>query len=105
MAKQNSRASSTGRMLGVRYPNQFIDYFTEMMTDCLLIVLSADLIYLYFAGAWYDPRVAIEIAEVILLCFISLFGIWRFFRHNKELSGIYPRVPLSSNKRAKNKKL
>lgn len=105
MAKKSSWISSTGRMLGVKYPNQFIDYFTEMMADCLLIVLSADLIYLYFAGGWYDPRVAIEIAEVILLCFISLFGVWRLFRHNKELSGVYHHVSLSSNKRAKSKKL
>ncbi|MBA7481036.1 hypothetical protein ES707_16504 [subsurface metagenome] len=67
----------------MRHPN--VEYSIEIMTDSLLIILSGDLLYLYFAGAWYDTRVAVEITEVILLCFTCIFGIWRLFRFSKGL--------------------
>jgi len=92
VAKQSSWRSPVGWMLGMRHPNWAIDYFVEIMTDFLLILLPADLIYLYFAGAWYDSRVAIEIAEVVLLCFISLFGVWRLFRYSKGLLEAHHRL-------------
>ena len=31
------------------------------------VVLVGDLLYLYYAGAWYDPIKFIEVAEIILL--------------------------------------
>ncbi len=55
----------------------------EVITDICLIGLSADLLYLYFAGAWSDPNVLILTIELIILPLILFFGIWRvwmFFR-------------------------
>ena len=36
------------------------------------IVLASDLLYLYYAGAWYDPIKIIEVAEVIWLYLIII---------------------------------
>lgn len=38
-------------------------------------VLSGDLLYLYYAGAWYDPIKVVEISEIVslrLICASSL---------------------------------
>ena len=52
----------------------------QLFADLLLIVLSADLLYLYHAGAWSDPNGGILLAELVLLSLIILFGIWRIQR-------------------------
>ena len=61
--------------------------FFELITQLLLAVLAADLLYLYSCGSWYDPIKAIEIAEVILLSFIVILGIVSFLIKVKKLRG------------------
>ena len=51
----------------------------------ILVVLSADILYLYYSGAWYDPYLFIEISEVVLLYSFSLVGIVRIVYKLKEL--------------------
>ena len=52
-------------------------HLIEIITDTLLIILPADLLYLYFMGAWYDPIRAIEVTELVILWGAMLLGIWR----------------------------
>jgi len=40
----------------------------------ILVVLSADILYLYYSGAWYDPYTLIEITEVVLLYVLLVVG-------------------------------
>ena len=42
----------------------------------VLAVLAGDLLYLYFAGGWYDPNRFIEIAEVTMLCLLIPLGLY-----------------------------
>lgn len=53
----------------------------NLLEDMLLIVLAGDLLYLYYAGAWYDPVRWIELTEVVLLYLIVAFGLVRFHFH------------------------
>lgn len=46
-----------------------------LATGVFLSVLAANLLYLYYAGAWYDPIVWIEKTEVVLLYIIFVMGI------------------------------
>ena len=39
-----------------------------------LSVLAADLLYLYYAGGWYDPFLFIEELEVAILYFFVVLG-------------------------------
>lgn len=57
-----------------------IEIATEFVADILLIWLSIDLLYLYFAGKWYEPFTVFEIAELILPVLIIAFAIWRVHR-------------------------
>jgi len=50
-----------------------------------LVVLSVDILYLYYSGAWYDPYILIEIAEVVLLYLFSIIGTVRIFLKLREL--------------------
>ena len=52
----------------------------EVITDTCLIALPADLLYLYFAGAWSDPNKFILVTELVILPLIILFGIWRVWK-------------------------
>ena len=52
----------------------------QLFADLLLIVLSADLLYLYYAGGWTDPNRGILLAELVLLWLIIPFGIWKIQR-------------------------
>lgn len=38
----------------------------------LLLILSADLLYLYYSGFWYDPNPIIELTEVAILWIITI---------------------------------
>ena len=49
-----------------------------MLISLWLFVMSADLLYLYNAGGWYDPIRWIEISEVVLLSAIGLFSLGYF---------------------------
>ena len=40
----------------------------------ILVALSADILYLYYSGAWYDPYKLIEITEVVLLYVLLVVG-------------------------------
>ena len=51
----------------------------------ILVVLSADVLYLYYSGAWYDPYVFIEISEIVLLYSFSLIGIVRIVYKLREI--------------------
>lgn len=58
----------------------------EIITDACLIALPFDLLYLYFAGGWYEPNIIILIVELVVLPFIILFGmfrVWRYIRKNR----------------------
>lgn len=46
-----------------------------MFRTMLLIVLAGDLLYLYYAGAWYDSVYWIELAEVVLLYLLIAFSL------------------------------
>lgn len=52
----------------------------EAITDTLLIVLPGDLLYLYFAGGWYEPAIWLLVLEMLILPCIALLGIWRVVR-------------------------
>jgi len=56
----------------------------ETITDALLIGMAADLLYLYFAGAWYDPYLPILIIELVMLVAIIGFGIYRVIMFAKN---------------------
>lgn len=53
----------------------------EFITDMLLIILSADLLYLYFNGAWIEPNTIIATSEIIVLVAIIGLGLYRLFRY------------------------
>jgi hypothetical protein len=50
-------------------------YTARLVVRLLLTILAGDLLYLYYAGSWYDPIRAIEIAEVILLYVFIVTGL------------------------------
>ena len=47
---------------------------SQLLAALLLIALSLNLIYLFFAGDWADPT--FEILELIALCLITGFGLF-----------------------------
>ena len=50
-----------------------------------LVILSLDILYLYYSGAWYDPYKFIEITEVVLLYTFSIVGTVRIIIKLLEL--------------------
>jgi hypothetical protein len=62
-------------------------FIIESTISLLLSVTSADLLYLYYIRAWYDPVILIEISEVILLYIMTILGlvyfIWRVNRQRR----------------------
>lgn len=57
--------------------------FAGGLLRSLLFVLSADLLYLHYIGAWYDPIVIIEWVEVFLLitlCAVSILWTVRYMK-------------------------
>ena len=51
----------------------------------ILVVLSADILYLYYSGAWYDPYTLIEITEVVLLYVLLIVGTIRIVYKLRDL--------------------
>ena len=47
------------------------ELFSQFVVSIFLIVLSGDLLYLFYAGGWHDPNKKIEKAEVISLYFLG----------------------------------
>ena len=60
--------------------------FVNLLEDMFLIVLAGDLLYLYYAGGWYDPFYWIELTEVVLLYLMVAFGLVRLYFHIREHS-------------------
>ncbi len=46
-----------------------------LLTGIFLSVLSADLLYLYYAGTWREPIRWIEASEIVMLYIIFVLGI------------------------------
>ena len=65
-----------------------IRLIVELTISMLLVVLAGDLLYLYYAGGWYDPSKIIELTEVTLLYAIAVLGIgyfvWRSYKSDKR---------------------
>jgi len=58
----------------------------ELMATAMTIVLSADLLYLFYKKAWYDPIKLIEVSELIMLYSFIILGIsWFIFRVRENL--------------------
>ena len=64
--------------------------FVEILTDAVVIWLPIDLLYLYFAGSWYEPVKVILYSELVLLFALPIFGIMRvyfYIRHLRRVRG------------------
>jgi len=46
-------------------------YILSIGKTLLILILSADLLYLYYSGFWYDPNPIIELTEVAILWIIA----------------------------------
>jgi hypothetical protein len=57
----------------------------DALLMAFLVVLSLDILYLYYRGAWYDPYKFIEISEVVLLYAFSIVGTVRIIIKFREL--------------------
>jgi len=57
----------------------------DLVLMAVFVILSLDILYLYYSGAWYDPYKAIEISEVLLLYAFSIIGIVRIILKLREL--------------------
>ncbi len=61
--------------------SNMLRFIIESTISLMLSVTSADLLYLYYIGTWYDPVILIEISEVVLLYILAIMGlvyfIWR----------------------------
>ncbi|MBA7682125.1 hypothetical protein ES703_90471 [subsurface metagenome] len=57
----------------------------DLVLMAVFVILSLDILYLYYSGAWYDPYKIIEISEVLLLYAFSIIGIVRIILKLREL--------------------
>ena len=57
----------------------------DLVLMAIFVILSLDMLYLYYSGAWYDPYKIIEISEVLLLYAFSIIGIVRIILKLREL--------------------
>jgi len=62
-------------------------YIMQLVLSMIIVALSANLLNLYYAGAWYDPIKVIEITEVVLLYACVFLGssyfTWQALRGSK----------------------
>lgn len=58
-----------------------LDFFLMLM----LAATSADLLYLYYNNAWYDPNIVIEIIEVVLTFVFLILAMTRAFFLGKRI--------------------
>ncbi len=56
-----------------------------LTTGMLLFVLAADLLYLYFAGMWTEPRIWMQTHEILMLYIIFVLGIIQVVVVTREL--------------------
>ncbi len=64
-----------------------VKHILGLFTGMLLSVLAADLLYLYYAGMWYDPICWLVAYEIALLYGIFILGIAQMIVEAKELKG------------------
>ena len=68
---------------------KMVKFFIELWADLVLIVLTADLLFLYYLKAWYEPTRWIRIMELGFLYFTFGWGIfracWRIRNKRKEV--------------------
>jgi len=57
----------------------------DILLMAVFVILSLDILYLYYSGAWYDPYAIIEVSEVLLLYAFSIIGIVRITLKLREL--------------------
>ena len=57
----------------------------DVFLMAIFVILSVDILYLYYSGAWYDPFKFIEILEVLLLYAFSIIGIVRIVLKLRDL--------------------
>jgi peptidoglycan biosynthesis protein MviN/MurJ (putative lipid II flippase) len=57
----------------------------DIVLMAVFVILSLDILYLYYSGAWYDPYKIIEISEVLLLYAFSVIGLVRIILKLREL--------------------
>jgi len=57
----------------------------DILLMAVFVILSLDILYLYYSGAWYDPYAIIEVSEVLLLYAFSIIGIVRIILKLREL--------------------
>ena len=57
----------------------------DILLMAIFVILSLDILYLYYSGAWYDPYTIIEVSEVLLLYAFSIIGIVRIVLKFREL--------------------
>lgn len=50
----------------------------------LLIALASNILYLYYAGAWYDPWKWLEITEIVVLYAIIVGSIYLIIEYLRE---------------------
>ncbi len=56
-------------------------FVAEVFISLMLVATSADLLDLYFSGAWYDPNRFIEVSELAMLALFIVMSlsyfVWR----------------------------
>ena len=57
----------------------------DLVLMAVFVILSLDILSLYYTGAWYDPYAIIEVTEVLLLYAFSIIGIVRIVLKLREL--------------------
>ena len=57
----------------------------QLWLSTLLVVLSGDILYLYYAGGWTDPNQVILVTEITLLYVFIISGILNAIRIFRKL--------------------
>ena len=67
---------------------KFLKLYFKGLAKLIPVILAGDLIYLYFAGGWYDPYPFIEITELSVLSLVIIFFSFDFVRWAKRCKSI-----------------
>ena len=61
------------------------EYLMQLWLSLLLVVLSGDVLYLYYAGGWVEPTQVILVTEITLLYVFIISGILNAIRIFRKL--------------------
>ncbi len=61
------------------------DTIIVLVNSALLIALSIDILYLYFAGAWVEPILPVLWIELAMFGLTPVFAIYLFIRFCRGL--------------------